>query len=277
MAWLDLADQGYQLAKDGVAKLEQLDHPEALLLAYDSLLVNAYMVGRYLEEIEAGEKMLKIAAEIDDQWLSGFTFFAASMSLLVKQDYPEARRLAEKNLKLCEENGDVVGSTLPLIVLGHVAFAGEKYRAAREYYLRSLEISQQIGFPYATQNASKYLGKVAISIGKLGEAESYLLQSLVITNDNGFVRDIINLLTEFARLWMIQGDFVEATELLALVLKHPASQQTRMHEGRIRDSAKELLTEIEDRLPPETYTAAIERGKKLDLEAVVAGLIGLKS
>ena len=277
MAWLDLADQGYQLAKDGVAILEQLDHPEALLLAYDSLLVNAYIVGRYLEEIEAGEKMLKIVTEIDDQWLSGFTIFAASMSLLVKQDYPEARRMAEKTLKLCEENGDLVGSTLFLIVLGHVAFVAENYRAAREYYLRSLEIAQQIGFPYAIQNTSKYLGKVALSIGKLEEAESFLHQSIKITNEIGFVRDIINLLTEFARLWMIQGNFVEATELLALVLKHPASQQTRMHEGRIRDSAKELLAEIEDQLPPETYMAALARGQELELEAVVAELAGSRS
>jgi tetratricopeptide (TPR) repeat protein len=272
MAWLDLADHGYELAKDSVAILEQLDHPEALLFAYDSLLVNAYMVGRYTEEIEAGNKMLKIATGIDDKWLLAFTLFAVSMCVLVTEDYAEARQLAESNLKLSEEIGDVIGSTLPLIVLGHVALAEEAYESAREYYLRCLKISQQVGFHYAIQTASKYLGKVTLSMGAISEAEDYLLLCLRLTREAGFVRDIVNLFSEFARLRAAQGNFEGAVELLALVLQHPASHQTRMHEGRIRDSAKGLLAELEDELPPETYSAAMERGQKLELEAVIADL-----
>jgi hypothetical protein len=49
-----------------------------------------------------------------------------------------------------------------------------------------------------------------------------------------------------------------------------------MHEGRIRDSARELLAEIEAELPPETYSAAIERGQNLTLDTVVAGLLATK-
>ena len=69
MAWLDLADQGYELAEESVAILGKLNHPEALALAYVSMGVNAYMLGWYTEEIKASNKMLKIAAEIDDKWL----------------------------------------------------------------------------------------------------------------------------------------------------------------------------------------------------------------
>ena len=266
MGWLDLSEQGYELAKESVEILRQLNNPEALLFAYNSLCVNAYFLNRYTEEIIAINKMLKIAPELDDKWLLGVTLFAASMGALIDEDYTEARRLAEYKLYLSEEIGDVIGSTNSLIVLGHVALALGDYEGARGFYLRCIKISEEVGFHYSIQTSSKYLGKVALSMGKIAEAEIYLLQSLRITKEIGFIRDIINLLYEFARLRVAQNNPEGAAELLALVLQHPASHQTRMHEGRIRDSAKVLLAKLEDELPHDTYTAALERGQELDLD-----------
>ncbi|MEA3439743.1 MAG: hypothetical protein U9R58_05620, partial [Chloroflexota bacterium] len=74
-----------------------------------------------------------------------------------------------------------------------------------------------------------------------------------------------------------QDEPEQAAELLALVLQHPASRTTRMLEGSIRDSARDLLAELEHELPPETYTAALERGQELELDEVIADLVGPKS
>ena len=277
MAWLDLADRGYELAKQSVAILGQLNHPESLVLANISLSVNAYMLGRYAEHLEAVNKILKITPEHGDKWLLAYGYFAAGMIFLVEEDHPKSKRLAETGLKFTEEIGDVIGSSLHLIVLGHVALDSGEHEKAREYYLRCLETSEQVGFPFGIQTASKYLGKVDLSIGKTEEAEIYLQQSLRITKEIGFVRDIINLFYEFARLRAVQGDMVGAVELLALVLQHPSSHQTRTFEGSIRDSAKELLSEIEANLPSETYMVARARGQELELETVVAELAGSRS
>jgi len=57
------------------------------------------------------------------------------------------------------------------------------------------------------------------------------------------------------------------------VLKHPASQQTRWLEGPIIDSAKELLTRLEQELPTGTFEQSFERGQSRDLEEVIANLI----
>ncbi len=277
MAWLDLANRGYELAEESVAILEQLNHPESYVLANISLSVNAYMLGRYSEHLKAVNNILKITPELEDKWLLAYGYFAAGMIFLVKEDHPEAKRLAESGLKFTEEIGDVIGSSLHLIVLGHIALNSGEHEKAREFYLRCLETSEQVGFPFGIQTASKYLSKVDLSIGKIGEAEIYLHQSLSITKEIGFVRDIINLFYEFARLRAAQGDPEGAVELLALVLQHPASHQTRTFEGSIRDSAKDLLAEIEAGLPSETYLAALVRGQELELEAVVAELVGSRS
>ena len=273
MAWLDLSDQGYELAKESVEILRQLNRPEALLFAYNSLCVNAYFLNRYTEEIIAANKMLKIATELDDKWLIAFSLFPVSLGALLKEDYAEARRLAESSLNLNEEIGDVIGSTLPLIVLGHAALALGDYEGARGFYLRCTKISQEVGFPYSIQTSSKYLGKVALSMGKTAEAENYLVQCLTISKEVGFVRDIINLLYEFARLRVAQDNSEQAVELLAVVIKHPASHTARMLEGPIRDSAKVLLAELEDELPQETYITALERGLELELDEVIADLL----
>jgi len=275
MAWLDLADQGYQLAKEGVATLEELNHPEALALAYDCLGVNAFFLSRYTEEIEASNQMRKIASESDDKWLLAFSYFAVSMGALLQADYTEARWLAESNLKICEQIGDEIGSTQALIVLGHAAFAQKEFEAASGFYLRCLELSQESGFYYGIQTASKYLGKVALSSDDIPEAKKYLLQSLTITKEIGFVRDIINLLYEFARLQVAQGDLEGAAELLTLVIAHPASNLYRMLEGRIRDSARELLVKLESQLPQDIYTTAQERGRNLDLDEMTDNLLAM--
>jgi predicted ATPase/DNA-binding CsgD family transcriptional regulator len=277
MAWLDMADRGYELAKESVAILGQLDHPESLVLACISLSVNAYMLGRYSVHLKAVNKILKITPELEDKWLVAYGYFAAGMIFLVKEDYPAAKRLAESGLKLTEEIGDVIGSSLHLIVLGHVALDSGEHEKARGFYLRCLKTSEQVGFPFGIQTASKYLGKVDLSIGKIGEAEIYLLQSLTITKEIGFVRDIINLFYEFARLRAAQGDAEGAVKLLALVLQHPSSHQTRSFEGSIRDSAKELLAEIKTELPSETYMTALACGQELELGAVIAELVGSRS
>jgi len=273
MSWLGLAEEGYELAKESVQILEQHDQLEALFFAYNSFCLNAYFLNLIAEEIDAVNKMLEIAAVIDDQWLSAFTLFGASMAALLQDDYAEAQQLADLYLSLSEEVGDVISSTIPLIILGHVALAHDEYEDARGYYLRCLNISEQVGFHYSIQTASKYLGKVAVSNGNLKEAEYYLMKSLKISKEIGFVRDIINLLYEFARLRTAEGELEQAVEMLGLVLQHPARHQTRWLEGSISHSAKSLLAELESRLSPGTFAAALERGQALDLDVLVADLL----
>jgi len=163
-----------------------------------------------------------------------------------------------------------------MIILGHVALACEEYERAKGIYLRCLNISQRAGFNYSLQTSSKYLAKVSLLMSDYVEAEKYLVQCLTLSKEVGFVRDVINLLYEFARLKAAQNDLEEAVKLLVLVIAHPTSNQIRWLEGRIRDSAKNLLAKLEEELSPEVYTTAIERGQELDLDKIVTDFIGGK-
>ncbi|MCK4725568.1 MAG: tetratricopeptide repeat protein, partial [Anaerolineales bacterium] len=267
LAWLDLSEQGFKLAEDAVETLQQLNYPEAFLLALDSLIVNAYFHSRW-EQFKYTQLMYAIARQVNDKWLVAFALFAVSMAELVKGDYSEARRQAEIHLKLCEEIGDKVHATVSLIVQGHSALAQGDYEQAWSFYLRCLKISQQTGFLYSLQTATKYLGKAAISMGKFDTAEEYLLQCLVMTKEIGFVRDMINLYSEFARLLTARDKPEQAVELLVFVIQHPASTQTRMLEGRIRDSAQELLDSLAGEISPEDFADAVQHGQALEIDQI---------
>jgi predicted ATPase/DNA-binding SARP family transcriptional activator len=273
MGWLGLADEGYQLAGKSVEILKQKDHPEALVISYYSLIVNAYFLGQMAGEYEPANEMLQITSELGDAWLTGFALFAGAMASLMVEKYDEAETRAKSCLDHFERCGDRSSSTMPLITLGHIALARGDHETARAHYLRCFEIADEVGFYYSIQTATKYLSKVAQAMNKNAEANQHLLRSLRITKEIGWVRDVINLLYEFSRLRAAEGKLEEAAELLALVIEHPASQQTRWLEGAIRGSAEELLAKVQAGLSPEKFSAAIERGRKLNYDDVTASLL----
>jgi predicted ATPase/DNA-binding CsgD family transcriptional regulator len=277
LSWLGLSEQGYELALESAKILGELNHPEAMAFAYESLFLNAYCLNKFAEEVTGKDRMHKIATEIDDKWLLALSLFEKSMSALRNEDYSGAGRLAQKSLNLYEEIGNAIRSTLPLLPLGHAALALGDYEKARESYLRCLKISQETEFLWGIEKSCKYLGVVALSTGKIAEAENYLLQSLKITNEIGLVRDKLNLLYEYACLLVARGSSEQAVELLTLILQHPARHQIRLGEGRIRDSAKGLLVKLEDELSPGAYTSAMERGQRLVMDEVIIELVGAKS
>jgi hypothetical protein len=199
--------------------------------------------------------------------------FAVGMAALMTEDYYKARTVAEFQFDLYTELRDEIGSTLPLIVLGHSALALNEHRQARDYYLRCKKISQATGFLYSFQTSSKYLGKVDLSLRNLDEAEQNLRQCLAGTVEMGFVRDVINIIYEFARLRAVRGICVGAVELLSFVYQHPVSQQTRLLEGRIRDSAEIQLKKLEAGMDKQDYLDAVDRGGKLDLEIILPELL----
>ena len=90
---------------------------------------------------------------------------------------------------------------------------------------------------------------------------------------NWIGRDVINLYYEFARLFAAKDNPEQAVELLAFVIQHPGSLQTRMMEGLIRDSAQNLLAHLEGETPPEDFTAAIHRGLALEIDQINNDLV----
>ncbi len=160
------------------------------------------------------------------------------------------------------------------MTLGHAAFALGEHAQAREIYLRCLRRSETVGYRWGIANACKYLGQMALSLNETAEAEIYLLRSLKIADETGMGRDQVNLLCDIARVRMAENRLEGAVELLAVVLKQPASRLHRLGGGTVRDRAQELLDTLKTELSTETYDATRERGNALEFDQVVVDLLG---
>ena len=274
MAWLGLTKEGHSLAEESLDPLKGYHDPIALALAYESLGVNAYMGQRFEKFVWAMDEMLKVAVRHNDPWLLAFTYFPVCMSALFTRDFNKAREYAEKQIGYFLEKRDEICSSLPLIVLGHVALATEAYQEAHECYRGCLRISRKTGFYYGIQTSTKYLGKVLSLMGKFERAEDYLLQCLRMSSEAGFIRDVVKLLFEVASLRIAQGKYEEAVELLSLVVQHPSSHQSSWQEEPIWEGAKAALAEVGHELPLEDFEAAFQQGRECNLEGVVSRLIG---
>jgi predicted ATPase/DNA-binding SARP family transcriptional activator len=273
MGWLERPQEGYDLAKQSVAVLEQADLPAQLLIALESMAVNAYFLGQFLEEFSVIERIAKISPRLDDPWLGAFTAFPIGMAAVMQAKFADAERIAKDKLLVLEDLGDEVLSTMQLIILGHAELGNENLESAREYYLKSLSQAERVNFYYSIQTATKYLAKVNISLGNVEEARRYLCRSLSVTKDIGFLRDIVNLIFEYARLKVSMGDYVDAIELLALVIDQPVSRRERLFDGRILDSAENLLTEVERKVDASTFTEAYQRGQQMNIDKLVTDIL----
>jgi predicted ATPase/DNA-binding CsgD family transcriptional regulator len=273
LTWVGFADQGYALAKESIEILERLNCSEGLVFAYNNLVLATYYLGRFDEEKGATDKLLKLVQTFDDKWPKAFALSISGMTSFRGKDYEQAERSLKTSLHVSGEIEDATVSALSLVTLGNLATARGELTQAKEYYQHCSSISRKIGFHWAVGNSTKYLGQVALLEGKLDEAEAYFLQSLRIAYDLGMDRDIANHLYELAKLRVAQNRSAEAVVFLVLLLQQPASQQAYFRRGRIRDYAQELLTKIKEHVSPETYAAALERGKELDLDETVHKLV----
>jgi predicted ATPase len=271
--WLGFADQGYHLAKEGFDILERLNRPFELALALGNLNLAADFLTRYDEGEKAARKMLGIATRQEDKWLLAYSLYKVSVANPPKRNYAEMRRFAQDSMNLYEELGEAMLSILTLVTLGHAALALGEHMQAREIYLRCLNTSEAAGYRWGIANACKYLGQIALSLNESVEAETHLLRSLKIADEIGMGRDQANLLCDLARVRMAENRSEEAVELLAVVLRHPASNLHRLGGGRVRDRVQELLDTLKAGLSAESYDAAWERGNALKFDQVVVDLL----
>ncbi|MFN2213081.1 MAG: hypothetical protein ACK2UE_08420, partial [Anaerolineales bacterium] len=74
-------------------------------------------------------------------------------------------------------------------------------------------------------------------------------------------------------LKLARGELQQAVELLAFVEQHPYSDNFRLMEGRIRDSARDLLDELEGDVSETNFQSALEAGRNLELDQIYKRLV----
>ncbi len=99
------------------------------------------------------------------------------------------------------------------------------------------------------------LGEVATALDDFPKARGYFLESLAISRSVKEWPNALETLISLAELRIRQGNDEQACELLGFAVHHPALRRYSL------DLAQKLLQGLRERLAPEVWQAALERGK----------------
>jgi hypothetical protein len=118
------------------------------------------------------------------------------------------------------------------------------------------------------------LAGIAVLEGDIAQAQQYFLKGLRISKECGQTREILTALVGFTQVYMAQGNLAQALQLIAVVQKHPASEQNTLNSREpLRAEAEKLRVQIEPQLAPALYQAAWAAGQQRQLAEVVAELL----
>ena len=287
--------------------LYRIDDIQGILAGLDLLSFNAFVMGDYEQCKEICDKGLALARQHGSVLFIGE--FLASLASVIKEldDFPNKERFYEESLEEVRQIGNFI--SLPLFLHYHAFFLlhNGDLQKAKALARESLELAQQfeqrvlvrdildclgmIAFkigdyqeaqallqeafarseaeimPFFHAYLLGNLGKLATTLGDYGQAKQYLKQSFEIGFSTKSSFNMAGSLVPLAELSIAQKQPQQAAEWLSLSLHHPATER---HE---KMEAKRLLEILAGQLSAKELTAAIARGKVLDLSEVVRGIL----
>ncbi len=187
---------------------------------------------------------------------------------ILRQSYDQAEQYWEEGLVMVQEMGDRQAMADMLNNLGYINHHHlGNLEKAKQYYQESLSIGQEIGHRQGATSTLSNLGHLHVLLGEHARAWDYLRQALNESTAIGVAPLTLDALVGVARLRAETGQGDSAAELLGVALNHPAVEVDSVQVGET------VLAGLRDALPAGQLEAAMERGKTLELDTVVAGLL----
>jgi tetratricopeptide (TPR) repeat protein len=260
--------EGKSLAEESLTFLQTHDVAEIILRAHIPLCLSDVFLGEYQESKRNARQGMALAHRLDDPWYRFIPVYFWSFAALWLGDYEEAYRAGMEALRYAEQTGDphYQGMSYGLL-LARAACRMERYDDARRYYLCSITHYEGIGHQFYIALVNGELCGVYALTKEYEAAERAYRKSLSYFSKAGPTYMIFSNLLSASRLLEARGEYVKAIEIMALLTNHPAALAPDVQ------LARAALTRMRPHLSAEDFAAAYERGKALDLEAVVAELL----
>jgi tetratricopeptide (TPR) repeat protein len=187
---------------------------------------------------------------------------------ILQEAYDQAEGYWEEGLAMVQEMGDRLAMADALNNLGYINHHHlGKLEKAEQYYQESLSISREIGHRHGVTSTLSNLGQLFILLGEHAPAWDCLRQSLNESTAIGVAPLILDALVGVARLRAETDQEDSAAELLGVILNHPSVGADSAQ------LAETVLAGLRQALPAQAIETALERGKTMELDAVVTELL----
>jgi predicted ATPase/DNA-binding CsgD family transcriptional regulator len=231
-----------------------------LALAHKVISGAALQQGQNEKAYYHAQQATVISEQIGNDWLTAYCLVELGKAAISLGNYVEAKRCFEQSCAIRTSINDRHGKAVTLNQLGMLAMLQGAYNEAIETYRQSFEFQQEIGDLNSLSLAARGLGHAYQALGNYGDAWKSFLISLNSSLDTGNVPLNLSVLKNSAELLLKTGRAELATEVIGLLLNHPASNKFT------RKRLEELLSQCQAALASTQFTAALERGQRSTLE-----------
>ena len=239
--------------------------------------VIASIRGDYGKTLQLGKKMLKESQAQGQVWNEQFSQYLLTRAAILKGDMKTAQVHAQKTYQLAKQNRDHWFMAYCLNELGNVTKALGDRATAKGYFRSSYQLREEFDDPEGMAVALNYLGEIALKEKDWQKAREHFQRSRAVYEDindrGGLVASLNGLGTVFlmrgeykqargcfldalrtsieihhssltaiimmgiAQLLLKLGGTHDATQMLSLVVNHPASEPETVE--HVRDLARE--------------------------------------
>jgi tetratricopeptide (TPR) repeat protein len=234
----------------------------------------AYGLGEYSLAEQLIEERLPVLRRIGKLWGLVFSLAYLSNILAALGKDKEAEGVLREGLAISREMGDRWAVADCLRRLGSLLTAGAEAEreGAKPLLVEGVAIFREIDDPWGLTTILNQLGQTCGVLGDYEASWQYLTEALQLAHQSGLTPIVLDILVNLAELNLQAKALqrpetksqIEALDLLALVINHPAGEQAS------KDRARCLLGEQEARgLADQVVTA----GSSYTLEARVAEIL----
>jgi predicted ATPase/DNA-binding CsgD family transcriptional regulator len=254
-------------AQEGLTLLQQSGMPEDLLFAYHAFNHVCSFLNHDDDSMQAAQRGFELARKSGDLWWEAEHLFMLGWSAISADHFDEARQYGEASERIFKTLSNPFGIVRTAgVLLASVAMWTVNYAEARERLRFSIQLYEEIGQTWGIAYAYRYLARMAMWQGEYRDADDYLRQSLRLFEAIGQSWEVIVNLACMAEIFIAQDWEEKAIEFLALAQQY----DTRVV---IHARIDLLLDVLKAELPADVFGAAMERGKALDVDAVITDLL----
>lgn len=254
------------LYQKSLAHYQQLGDQRGIASSLNNLGRLADKQGDFTRATNLLQQSLALSQQLGDQRGIAKSLNNLGIIAIDRGEYDHARDLLQQSVAIKQQLGDQLGISMSLSNLGMVAENQGAYDRAMDLYKRALALSQEIGDQIGICYGFVYFGGIAFK-QKDGQAARWFSRGLRIAHSMQATSEALWAVVGFAGVIAQDGQAERAAHYVGLAQHHPAQ------ENNTRKVVAEIMPLLEAALSPEDLAAAMEHGKSLDLDTVVAELL----
>lgn len=208
------------------------------------------------------QRAYELFKELGDRRNIAYSALNLGSILELLRDYAGARACYEEGMSIFRVLGNPWGLAAATSNFGSILEIEGNYSPALSRHLEALEIARQLGDPYLECAIQCNAAATALALGDFGKTRSLLRDLMMTSRERGLRPLELEAFAVYARLLMLTGRPIEASELTGVLSVH-------LHQAAVETRLNPLLDSLSASLDLDTFAAAHDRGKTLDVEVAL--------